>query len=337
MTELTLPEKVADAWHPRRWGNFTVAVAVSGGADSVCMLRALDHLKRQHTADGELVVIHVNHGLRGAASDSEAQFVTALARRLDWPVIIVDGELPQTETHQGDGLEARLRDRRYEAFADVAARVGARYLVTGHTRDDQVETILFRALRGTGIEGLSGIPSHRVINDSLTVVRPLLEISRYEITQYLKQIDQDHCVDGSNAELRFTRNRLRHQILPDLRGCFENSIDEALLQLARHAENQTELLDQLCLPLLEGNFQIESHRIRITRPGLDQYPRELVMFGLRKAWRMAGFPEADMNARKWRSLVARLLDELPPKKSTGNYPGPIRVVSDRGSMQIERG
>jgi len=337
MPEPTLPEKVADGWHPRSWGDFTVAVAVSGGADSVCLLRVLDHLHRQHEQGGGLIVVHVNHRLRGDASDSEAQFVSDLAKHLNLPVEVVDGALPNTETQQGSGLESRLRKKRYQLFTEVAARFGARYLATGHTRNDQVETILFRALRGTGIDGLSGIPRHRAVNDSLTVVRPLLNIGRDEITRFLRLINQDYCVDSSNAEFRFTRNRLRHQILPALRDCFENSIDDALLKLGRHAEQQMGLLNELSSPILEQHFRIEPGHIRISRTGLDQYPRELVMIGLRKAWRTAGFPEADMNTRKWQELVARLIDAPPDKTLTANYPGPVRVLSDGDSLQINRG
>ena len=315
---------------------FTVAVAVSGGADSVCLLRALDHLKRQYPHAGELRVIHVNHRLRGDASEAEAQFVAALAERLGWPAEIIDGALPESVSQQGAGLESRLRDRRYQIFTEVAARLGARYLVTGHTRDDQVETILFRALRGTGIEGLSGIPRCRVINDSLSVVRPMRDISRDEITRYLEHIRQDYCTDLSNTDFQFTRNRLRHRVLPELRACFSNSVDESLLNLGRHAENQINLLNELCSPILKSHFRIQSKQIRIVRSGLEHHPRELVVFGLRKAWRMAGLPEADMNIRRWQELADRLLDlESVDQTSISHFPGPVRVRSDRVSMHIE--
>ena len=112
--------------------------------------------------------------------------------------------------------EESLRNARYDRLVEMAGQHGCRYLVTGHHLDDQIETVLFRIFRGTGIAGLQGIPERRVVNEALTIVRPLLSVRSEELKVYLQSIGQDFCVDPTNAESTFTRNFLRNEILPSL-------------------------------------------------------------------------------------------------------------------------
>ena len=326
MSNSLLYEKVRKAWHPQRWRDFTVLVAVSGGADSVCLMRVMHQLKSQHAGRGQLMVAHVNHALRGEASDADASFVSQLAEQLAVPVIVADGRMLSGLGNQGIGLESALRKKRYDLFAEMAAKYGARYLVTGHTRNDQVETVLFRALRGTGLEGLAGIPVQRSVSANLTIVRPLLTVDRQEVLEYLTQQQQVYREDASNAELQFTRNRIRNVILPQMRECFENSVDEALLRLAEHAENHKAMLRQLMEPLLEQCFLVHPGKVTISCVGLQGQPAELVKAALRAVWRKAGFAEGDMTTAKWNQLTDRLLAaSTMPATHVETYPGPVRA------------
>src|SRR5262245_53440501 len=150
-----LLDKLTPAWPPERWRDVTALVAVSGGADSVALLRAL--LEIRTSGDGRLIVAHYNHRLRGAESDADQAFVESLASQLGLEMIT--GSAPTLL--QADTAEATLRELRYSFLAQAANRAGARYIVTAHTADDQVETVLHNVLRGTGLAGLAGIPRVR--------------------------------------------------------------------------------------------------------------------------------------------------------------------------------
>ena len=176
-----LLEKYAGSAPPAMWCDVHVAVALSGGADSVALLRAMCELKRQYGGRGKVFALHVDHGLRGAESSADADWCEQLCGRLAIPVQVLTAAVIARATEDGDGIEAAARAERYRVLTEAAEALGARYLMLGHTRDDQVETVLFRILRGTGMRGLAGIAASRPLTDSLTMLRPLLNCSRGEI------------------------------------------------------------------------------------------------------------------------------------------------------------
>ncbi|MBN2056138.1 tRNA lysidine(34) synthetase TilS, partial [bacterium] len=182
-------------------------VAVSGGPDSVAMLRVL-HAVRD-TLHCELHVAHLHHGLRGVRADADLAFVQALAGRLRLSFLherLADAGSPESQ------LESRLRNRRYAFLRMAAERFNATRIATGHTADDQVETILMRLVRGAAPRALQGIRTRRGM-----IVRPLLEISREEVLEYLAELHQEFRDDHTNRDLRFLRNRVRHCIVPHLK------------------------------------------------------------------------------------------------------------------------
>jgi tRNA(Ile)-lysidine synthase len=224
----TIPERVREflaTMHPTPKG---IVVAVSGGADSVTLLRALGEVFA-----GRLVVAHFNHGLRGAESDADAAFVADLAAKFQLPCRLESRD-SQTEAH-GRNLESAARDARYIWLANVARTENAPVVATGHTADDQAETVLFHLMRGTGLTGLRGIARRRPLGDGAEVVRPLLDVSRSQVEGYLKSIGQAWRDDSSNVDRRFTRNRLRHDLLPQLAREYNPRVSEALARLAREA------------------------------------------------------------------------------------------------------
>ena len=190
---------------------------VSGGADSVAMLDALVRLGyRPH-------VCHLNHRWRGAASDADAEFVRQLAGKYGLPVTIEARKVAHTE--------AAARRARQMFFERVAKRTGIATLVLAHTADDQAETFLLRLLRGAGTTGLGGIWPDRQIG-KLRVVRPMLEVSRQEVLRYLAKHKLKYREDASNADRRFLRNRIRHELLPLLEHDYNPGIRGVLRQTA---------------------------------------------------------------------------------------------------------
>jgi tRNA(Ile)-lysidine synthase len=199
-----------------------VGVAVSGGADSVCLLYVLVELAPRW--DLRLSVLHLDHGLRGEESRQDAEFVRGLADRLGLPLSLRETPVAQSP----DNLEQAAREARLAFFRETIASGAARRVATGHTRSDQAETVLFRFLRGSGTAGLAGI---RPVT-SEGIVRPLIEVERSEIQQFLLERGIAWREDSTNLSLQFARNRIRHELLPQIAREWNPAIGETLANTA---------------------------------------------------------------------------------------------------------
>jgi tRNA(Ile)-lysidine synthase len=219
-----------------------IAVAVSGGADSVCLLHVMVDLGLAHH------VLHVNHRLRGPESEADAAFVGDLARRLGLPVTVHDAPVPQ-----GSGnLEQTARKLRLAFFQDALAKGLADSVALGHTRSDQAETVLFRFLRGSGTAGLAGI--RPVTEDHL--IRPLIEIDRQETRDWLRERSIAWREDSSNASPEFDRNRIRHCLLPQLAREWNPAIIDTLARTADWALAEEAYWQHEVLRLSPGCLEI---------------------------------------------------------------------------------
>lgn len=238
-----------DAWRARR-----VCVAVSGGADSVALLRGLVRLP-EITNNPDLrrnfFVATVDHRSRGAESDGDVAFVEALAAELgvDFFRRTLDPAELEAEARRQGSWESAARTLRYRALVDAAKNGGARYLATAHHRDDQLETLLFRLFRGAGFDGLRGVPAVRPLNEALVLIRPLLGVGRAEILAYLAQLNQPYRVDSSNASPRYARNRIRNELAPLLESIFPGRWESALLRLSELAAETETFFDAQTAPL----------------------------------------------------------------------------------------
>jgi tRNA(Ile)-lysidine synthase len=229
-----------------------VAVAVSAGADSVALLRALLELREQLGA--VISVAHFHHGIRGAEADSDLQFVKDLAANFGLELHIGAGDVPAYARIQKVSLEAAARELRHRWFAQLVREGKADKIATAHTLDDQAETVLMRIVRGTGSRGLSGIfPAQ----ETKHLIRPLLEVSRRQVEAYLKELRQPWREDSSNLDLSHTRNRVRHELLPLLERDFNPGIRQTLADLAEVARGEAAYWDTEVLALLP----------RLVRPG----------------------------------------------------------------------
>ena len=199
-----------------------VGVAVSGGADSVCLLYALLELAPRW--DLHLSVLHLDHGLRGEESRQDAEFVRALAGRLGLPLTLRETSVAQSP----DNLEQAARHARLAFFRETIASGAVQRVATGHTRSDQAETVLFRFLRGSGTAGLAGI---RPVT-SEGIVRPLIEVERSEVRQFLLERGIGWREDSTNSSLQFARNRIRRELLPQLAREWNPAIGETLANTA---------------------------------------------------------------------------------------------------------
>jgi tRNA(Ile)-lysidine synthase len=200
----------------------SLGVAVSGGTDSVCLLHILLELRAE--LDLTLAVIHVDHHLRGPQSQADAQFVHKSAQQLSLPFHLRTLDL---DPRRGN-LEQEARRARHQFFHDLVRGGVVQKVAVGHTRSDQAETVLFRFLRGAGSAGLAGI---RPVTD-VGIIRPLLQVTRLQVEGWLKERNISWREDSTNAELRFDRNRIRHQLIPQLEAEWNPGLSETLAQTA---------------------------------------------------------------------------------------------------------
>ncbi len=211
-----------------------IGVAVSGGADSVCLLYLLSELAARWEL--ALRVLHVDHQLRGEESRGDADFVRELAGRLGLPFHSLRCDVRRISEEKGDNLEQAARRVRREFFLSAIREGLADRVALGHTRSDQAETVLFRFLRGSGTAGLAGI--RPVTSEGF--IRPLLEVSRSEVEEYLRERSIPWRVDSTNFDLSVARNRIRHELLPMLARDWNPALVDTLAQTAELARDEEE-------------------------------------------------------------------------------------------------
>ena len=244
--EQAVGDALREAWNPG-WAE-AVVVAVSGGADSLCLLHALHRLSADlHLS---LHVAHLDHMLRGAESTGDAAFVSAQADALGLSCTIEARDVAAYRDERRCSLEEAAREVRYSFLRDVAWRTGACAVLTGHTRDDAVETVMLHILRGTGVHGLRGLEpasayprtSHDArAKDAPVLLRPLLKMSREDTRAYCGALSLQPREDSSNDSTAPLRNRIRLELLPSMRR-LNARFDDALLRLARLAAEDDDLL-----------------------------------------------------------------------------------------------
>ncbi len=214
----------------------SVLVAVSGGADSMALLHGL------HALGYPVRVLHIDHCTRDGASAEDAAFVEDAARALGVPCTIKVWN--DKGNASGDSFEMAARKYRYQCYVDTAHVVEAKAIATGHHADDQIETLLMRILRGTSLQGLTGIPYQRRAEDVL-VIRPLLDCSRKDIQEALTERGIAWREDETNIDAKYQRNKIRHELLPYLRENYNANADEALLRLSDNVRDDAALLERL--------------------------------------------------------------------------------------------
>lgn len=318
-----LVERVEQAWRPELWREVHVLVAVSGGADSMALLRALCDIKRRSGGAGEVLAAHVHHGIH-AAADADARWVADEMRDLHVRSTVRRVDVQGESAEQGDGLESAARSLRYAQLRAVAEAWGARFVATAHTADDQVETILHRILRGTGVRGLAGIPQKRRLGPTAVLIRPLLDVTRQEVLEYLSEIGQAYREDPTNRDVSFTRNRVRRELLPLLREAYNPRVDHALLRLGRQADELQEAVDAVVARLASDVASVSPEKIVVDVARLKHQPEPLVREVLRAAWRRAGWPEQQMSDPAWRRLAGAA---LAGRADRFTLPGDIDVLA----------
>jgi tRNA(Ile)-lysidine synthase len=327
MADHPFEQQLGQAWDPSTWCEVNTLVAVSGGSDSVALLLALHRLRRP--SGGQLLVAHFNHQLRGEESDQDEQFVLQICRRLGVECHV--GAAPGPTRSTGDGLEAEARDQRYAFFRQIADQTASRFLATAHTADDQAETILHRILRGTGITGLGGMPFVRTLSEMTTIVRPILSVSRSAVCDYLRDRGQPFREDSSNNLSIFTRNRIRHEILPMLSEQLNLQVTRSLLRLGELAREVQEVVDDVVEPIVETVLvRCTMTQAEICRLPLKTLRPYVIREVLMRIWTNQQWPRQEMSQGKW-SALCELVQSAESDVPGFTLPGGVhaQVCEDR--------
>ena len=222
--------------------NDKVIVAVSGGADSVALLFLLSSLKEEYNL--KLYVAHFNHQIRGKEADEDGLFAKKLAKKLNLSFILKKSPAPAYAKRKKLSLEEAARILRYEFLTAVAKKKEADKIALAHNKNDQIETILMRLLRGGGSQGLGGMPPKRLIVKGISIVRPLIETSRKEILNFLNQRKIKFREDSSNKEMVYLRNRVRHRLIPYLER-YNPQIGQILFNTGENLREENEYLEEI--------------------------------------------------------------------------------------------
>ncbi len=288
-----------------------LVVACSGGVDSVVLTHVL------HTLGYELVLAHMNYHLRGADSDEDARFVEALAKTLEVAFYVESGNAKAAADQGGEGLQAAARRLRYAFFERIRTEVGADFVVTAHQRDDLIETYFGHLLRGSHWKGFTAIPR---VNGA--VVRPFLHISRQEIEAYAAQSMIAFRHDASNDSLHYTRNRIRHELIPLMEDIRPGFTRNTLRQIDQFVEIG-QVIDGLVAELADQMLDLREEGLRIDIEGLGEHP--LLRLLLQEILNDYGFP-----ARR----VDEVIDLMYADSGRGIYSATHRILRERDYLLI---
>lgn len=308
-----------------------VIAGVSGGADSVCLFLMLLELREKIGFD--LIAVHVHHGLRGEAADQDQRFVEALCEQHRIPLEIFRVNLESIAKKRKQSLEEAGRMVRREAFDSVCKKYGGNKIALAHHQNDNAETLLWNLSRGTGLDGLGGI---RPVNGKF--IRPLLCMNRKEIEEYLAKRKQSYCIDETNAGTDYTRNKLRHLVLPILEEQVNsaavrhmNETMEQIWELQEYMQEQVEAAYQECV---QEHFE-KACWIQIQQKSFETFPELIKKMVIRKGMEQVGGKKRDLSHKHvdvmmelMNKQVGRTLDLPYEMHAKRNYEG-IRLEKQR--------
>lgn len=316
-------------------GSVRLVVAVSGGADSVALLRALAAIAPRRGRHLTLAVAHVQHHLRQPQGEEDAAFVAELAQSLDLPFLRAD--LDAAALRQQGNIEAAARHARYAALAEMARAFDAPFLATAHQADDQLETLLMRMLRGTSLSGLRGIAWRRRLRLAdhaapIMLIRPMLGVSRADVRAHLRDLGQPWREDHTNADLSRLRARLRHDVLPVLHDLRPDAGAKAVT-LAQQMAQACRVVD-LAIAAAADHVQREGATASFDRSDARTWS-PLVLAGLlRRLLAIAGVAADRLGTRCLEPIIRAIRDS---KGGTRQFqPGDgVQITVTRNAVRVE--
>ena len=283
-------------------------VAVSGGPDSVALAHLLITLVRAGLISS-LTLAHFNHGWRGPESDADELFVQNLAS--SWRSSVPSVTCRTIRSNETTKSENAARHERYEWLAQMAREIQADWVAVGHSAEDQVETVLFRLLRGSGLQGLAGMPALRPLAPGIQLLRPLLDIRRADLLGYLQEQGQPYRLDSSNQDLNFSRNRIRQELIPLLEKGYQPALMEIFLRLGQQCQEVNDWIQQEALNLLtQTELPRAGKQVILGVNRLASANRHLLREMVRQIWSREGWPQNAMTFHHWNRFPSLILGEV---------------------------
>ncbi len=313
-------------------------LAVSGGPDSTALLLALAHLSASGALKLDLWLAHFDHGLRRRAErDAEKAFLSGLAAELGFPLLFGQGDVRAHARQHRLSLEEAARELRYRFLAEQAEKEAINVVATGHTADDQAETVLMHLVRGSGLTGLAGMrpssPWPLPGREGLLLVRPLLEVSRGDTERYCQEEGLSPCLDVTNLLLAPLRNRIRHELLPLLRG-YNPKIEGALLRLAAATSSDLAYLDETAGVFWHALAVKDKRSVSFRRSELTALSPAIRNRLLQAACQQLLTDAHQIEAVHIRSMVEAL---AKPAASRLSLPGGLAFAVDGEAVRLTRG
>ncbi len=253
-----------------------VVVGLSGGADSVTLLHVLCCLKDKLGID--ITAVHVNHGIRGEEAQKDEEFAKSLCNKLGIGIEIYGYDVLREAKEAGQSIELAGRKVRQRAFNEVLKSQQAQLIALGHNLDDNAETVLMRILRGTATSGLVGIKPKNG-----KIIRPLIETSRREIERYCDEKSIQYKIDSTNQSREYTRNKIRHELMPNIRDEYNPNINETLHKMTYVISAENDYLEEMTGKAFEETAEIRENKLILSIAKLSRLHKAIQRRLIRKA------------------------------------------------------
>ena len=307
-----------------------ILAAVSGGPDSVFMLHVLNRLKRKFKVK-DIIVCNLDHGIRGEESKVDSSFVKKAAGKLGLKFIHKKINLNKLKSKEYS-IEEMARSERYIFFREAARKASANIVATGHTLDDQAETVLMRLIKGSSLKGLVGIPPVRE-EKGLKIIRPLAELEKSEIVRYLRTESIPYKIDRTNLEERYLRNAIRRDVIPFLEK-YNPRLKRSLFNLAEHLREDFEFISEEKTRIQKDIVRQQGSSVEIRLRDVVIQPRAIQKEILRDSLEKAGGEVKSLSFRHWKDIEG--LIKHGRKGNSIDLPGSIRASRTQDILLFNR-
>lgn len=307
-----------------------VLTGVSGGPDSVTLLHVLHALKKEYSLN--ILIAHLDHKFRGEESKTDRRFCEGLAKVYGLEIVFEEIDVPRIAEEKGISPEEAARFERYNFFKQVARERGIEKIAVGHTRDDQAETVVMRIIRGAGMKGLGGINPVKDMY-GFRIIRPLIEVSRKEIEDFILEKGLKSRKDSSNEKAIFTRNKIRLELIPLLEKDFNSNIKEVLANMAENLQAEDDFLNKYARRKFRSVSRIKQESIFIDLRKLKKQPE-----AIRKRILRAGLEELKGDLRRLTYQHWKEMEELigeRPVNSIVDLPAGIVITKGRTDIILK--
>ncbi|MDP2980852.1 MAG: tRNA lysidine(34) synthetase TilS [Candidatus Omnitrophota bacterium] len=308
----------------------SILVGVSGGPDSVTLLHVLDSLKKEYSLN--ILIAHLDHKFRGEESADDRKFCEELAKKYNLEIIWEEIDVPKIAEEKKISPEEAARFERYDFFKRIAKERGMDKIAVGHTRDDQAETVLMRIIRGAGMKGLGGISPVKDMQGN-KIIRPLIEISRKEVEDFISESGLKFRKDSSNEKSIYTRNKIRLELIPLLEKEFNSNIKEVLANMAENLQVENDFLSRYSRRKFKSVSKIKREEILIDIKKFKKQPEAVRKRILRAALEELKGDLRRLTYQHWKE-IEELIDSRPVN-SIVDLPAGIIITKDRINITLK--